>query len=117
MCSSKATEDWEITEDGLYVATRDYLIRRGFCCAHKCRNCPYINWRNQSQWEPLPAECIKSARVAPKSMAGAQTLLHYHEQQLEQCEEHEVFRHKELIEHYKRLLKCWGKNRQSSMRY
>lgn len=111
MSFGKATEDWEITENGLYVATRDYLTRRGFCCANKCRNCPYINWRNQPQWEPLPAESIKQARVAPKSMAGAQTLLHYHEQQLEECEENEVSRHKELVEHYKRLLMCWAKSR------
>ena len=109
MCSGKATEDWEITENGLYVATRDYLTRRGFCCANRCRNCPYINWRNQSQWEPLAATYIRSTRVAPRSVAGAQVLLQYHEQQLELCEKHEVSRHEEAVEHYKRLLVCWTK--------
>jgi hypothetical protein len=109
MYSGKTSEDWEITENGLYVATRDYLTRRGFCCANKCRNCPYINWRNQPQWEPLPAKYIKCTRVAPKSVAGARALLQYHEQQLEQCEKDEVSRHEALIAHYKQLLKCWTK--------
>lgn len=111
MGSCKTTDDWEITESGLYVATRDYLIRRGFCCANKCRNCPYINWRNQSHWKPLPAEAVKQTRVAPKSKAGAQALLRYHEQQLEQCEKEEIDRHKTSIEHYQHLLKCWAKSR------
>ena len=34
--------DWEIDSNGLYVATRSFLVRRGFCCANQCRNCPYI---------------------------------------------------------------------------
>lgn len=28
-------------ESGLYVFTRDYLLRRGTCCKSGCRNCPY----------------------------------------------------------------------------
>jgi hypothetical protein len=109
MYSSKTKEDWEITKDGLYVATRSYLTRRGFCCANKCRNCPYINWRNQPNWEPLPAECVKrTSCVAPKSVAAAQQLLSHHEQQLEQCEPQEASKHQEAIEHYQWLLKRWG---------
>ncbi|HLZ69935.1 MAG TPA: DUF5522 domain-containing protein [Dehalococcoidia bacterium] len=33
--------DFELNEDGLMVATRDFLLRRGFCCGCGCRNCPY----------------------------------------------------------------------------
>jgi hypothetical protein len=32
--------DWLI-EDGLYVATRSGLLRRGYCCGSGCRNCPW----------------------------------------------------------------------------
>ena len=28
-------------ENGLFVLTRDYLLRRGTCCDSGCRNCPY----------------------------------------------------------------------------
>src|ERR1700704_3847661 len=49
------SNDWMIDANGFYVATRSFLIRRGFCCANQCRNCPYINWRNSPTWKPLPA--------------------------------------------------------------
>jgi 23S rRNA (cytidine1920-2'-O)/16S rRNA (cytidine1409-2'-O)-methyltransferase len=28
-------------ESGLMVLTEDYLLRRGYCCGSRCRNCPY----------------------------------------------------------------------------
>lgn len=28
-------------EDGLWVFTAHYLLKRGFCCASGCRHCPY----------------------------------------------------------------------------
>ncbi len=28
-------------EDGLFVFTREFLLRRGYCCESGCRNCPY----------------------------------------------------------------------------
>lgn len=33
--------DWEVV-DGLWIATRSGLIRRGYCCGSGCRNCPYV---------------------------------------------------------------------------
>ncbi|MBX3041496.1 MAG: hypothetical protein KF789_12385 [Bdellovibrionaceae bacterium] len=33
-------QDFEM-ENGLMVLTREYLLRRGFCCGNGCRNCPY----------------------------------------------------------------------------
>ncbi len=101
-------EDWEITDDGLYVAKREFLIRRGYCCANKCRNCPYINWRLQPEWQPIPAVSIKRNRVANRSVEAAQALLHYHTQQLETCVLQEQDRHKQMIQHYTRLLEQWG---------
>ncbi|WP_126549441.1 DUF5522 domain-containing protein [Dictyobacter kobayashii] len=108
MYSRKEEGDWEVTANGLYVATRGYLIRRGFCCSNKCRNCPYINWRNNPHWQPLPAECIKRARVSPKSTCAAQTLLAHHEQELQHCQPAEKARHQEMVAHYTRLLEQWG---------
>ncbi|GCF06637.1 DUF5522 domain-containing protein [Dictyobacter arantiisoli] len=108
MYSRKDAEDWEVTANGLYIATRDYLVRRGFCCSNKCRNCPYINWQNCTSWEPLPAECIKRTRVSPKSIAAAYALLDYHEQQLQHCQPAEVPRHQAMIEHYNLLLERWN---------
>ena len=28
-------------ENGLYVFTAHYLLRRGYCCQSGCRHCPY----------------------------------------------------------------------------
>ncbi len=28
-------------EDGLFVLTAGYLLRRGYCCGSGCRHCPY----------------------------------------------------------------------------
>jgi hypothetical protein len=28
-------------ENGLYVFTEQYLLKRGFCCQSGCRHCPY----------------------------------------------------------------------------
>ena len=28
-------------ENGLYVFTTEYLLRRGYCCQSGCRHCPY----------------------------------------------------------------------------
>jgi hypothetical protein len=100
--------DWEIAEDGLYVATRDFLIRRGYCCANRCRNCPYINWRQRRDWQPLPIECIRRRCVKPKVIAGARELLYLHEQQLQQCQTKERDYHRGMIAHYRRLLETWG---------
>jgi hypothetical protein len=43
-----ATEDRKSDEDvdyyienGLYVFTEQYLLKRGYCCQSGCRHCPY----------------------------------------------------------------------------
>jgi len=33
-------EDYYL-ENGLMVLTARYLLRRGYCCEHGCRNCPF----------------------------------------------------------------------------
>ena len=31
-----------ILENGLFVLTREYLLKRGTCCGSGCRHCPYV---------------------------------------------------------------------------
>lgn len=30
-----------VIEEGLFVLTRAFLLRRGYCCGSGCRHCPY----------------------------------------------------------------------------
>ncbi|MDQ3393526.1 MAG: DUF5522 domain-containing protein [Bacteroidota bacterium] len=39
-------EDYYFNEEGLMVFTSAYLLKRGYCCKNKCRNCPYNKWDN-----------------------------------------------------------------------
>ena len=109
MTSQDQEADWEITEQGLYIATRGFLVRRGYCCANRCRNCPYINWRLQSTWQPVPAECVKQVRVAPKAIGGACAMLHFHEEQFDEAGSDQQEYHRTMIGHYRLLLEQWGK--------
>jgi hypothetical protein len=34
-------------ENGLYVFTSTYLLRRGYCCDSGCRHCPYSKEPNE----------------------------------------------------------------------
>lgn len=33
--------DYYVNEDGLFVFTSHYLLKRGYCCKNGCRHCPY----------------------------------------------------------------------------
>ncbi|MEO6168793.1 MAG: DUF5522 domain-containing protein [Chitinophagales bacterium] len=33
--------DYYINEEGLFVFTASYHLKRGFCCNSGCRHCPY----------------------------------------------------------------------------
>ncbi|HEX8920283.1 MAG TPA: DUF5522 domain-containing protein [Pyrinomonadaceae bacterium] len=34
-------------ENGLYVFTASFLLRRGYCCDNGCRHCPYPKESNE----------------------------------------------------------------------
>jgi hypothetical protein len=34
-------KDYYINEEGLLVLTKEFLLRRGFCCKNNCKHCPY----------------------------------------------------------------------------
>jgi hypothetical protein len=109
MVSFQEEGDWEVTSEGLYIATRGFLTRRGYCCANRCRNCPYINWRSDPAWQPIPAECVRRMRVSPKAVAGAKAQLRAHEHWLSQCTaETEQEYHRAMVQHYHWLLERWG---------
>ena len=111
MCPLEDEGDWEITSEGLYVATRGFLMRRGYCCANRCRHCPYINWHGSAEWQPIAPGCVRRMRVSAKAVAGAHLLLQYHEQQLRKCRSDEREWHQEMVEHYNMLLVQWGVKR------
>ncbi|MGE0172587.1 MAG: DUF5522 domain-containing protein [Oligoflexales bacterium] len=33
--------DYYVDENGLFVFTREYHLKRGYCCHSGCRHCPY----------------------------------------------------------------------------
>lgn len=33
--------DYYINEEGLYVFTAQYLLKRGYCCGNGCKHCPF----------------------------------------------------------------------------
>jgi hypothetical protein len=103
----QGSDDWIIDANGFYIATRSFLIRRGYCCANECRNCPYINWRNSPTWEPLPAEAVHMIEVSPKALEGARKALTYHERQLQSGSQAEEALHQTMIAHYRMLLERW----------
>ena len=101
------TTDWEIDANGLYVATRSFLVRRGFCCANQCRNCPYINWRDSPVRQPLSPAAVKVTAVSPRALEGARKALARHEQRDQQENPSEAAYHQAMIAHYRLLLERW----------
>ena len=93
--------------NGLWIATRSFLIRRGYCCANQCRHCPYINWRNIQTWQPGPDEAVQFAEVSPKALQAIHQQLAYHQQQMQVDNDAHKALHQSLIEHYKLLLERW----------
>ena len=45
----KQGKDYYI-ENGLFVFTEHYLLKRGYCCESGCRHCPY-GFRKEAQAE------------------------------------------------------------------
>lgn len=35
--------------DGYRIFTKEYLLKRGFCCNNFCKNCPYKNKENNGK--------------------------------------------------------------------
>ena len=104
MQEAEDEEDWQIDEQGFYVATRGFLIRRGYCCGNRCRNCPYLNWRNAPGWRPTPAATVQFAHVAPTILDAISARLTLHEQLQQPGDPDERER---LIAHYRLLLERW----------
>ncbi len=105
--STSDEADWEITREGLYVATRGFLVRRGYCCANRCRHCPYINWHNTCSWQHGPHAAVQSVLVSKKALAEVREHLHYHQLQL-QAHPEEISYHEAQCAHYRFLLQQWA---------
>lgn len=35
-------KDYYLNDEGLMIFTKEYLLKRDYCCGNKCLNCPYI---------------------------------------------------------------------------
>jgi|SRR5437762_7627039 len=101
------SDDWIINSNGLYVATRSFLIRRGYCCANQCLNCPYVNWRSSLTWKPLDASMIRITKVSVKVIEGIKNALVLHERQVRHGSQSEEAFHQQMIAHYRLLLRRW----------
>lgn len=38
---NKITNEDFYREDGKIIFTKEYHLKRGYCCGNKCRHCPY----------------------------------------------------------------------------
>ena len=44
----KEGEDYYFNEEGLMVFTKDYHLKRGYCCKSGCKHCPWNYKKNQA---------------------------------------------------------------------
>lgn len=56
----KEQEDYYFNEEGLMVFTKEYHLKRGYCCKNKCLNCPWNYGR------PSNRDALKSKDNASK---------------------------------------------------
>ncbi|MDA9656178.1 DUF5522 domain-containing protein [Flavobacteriales bacterium] len=36
-------DDFYISDNGLLIFTKEYHLKRGYCCLNNCKHCPYKN--------------------------------------------------------------------------
>ncbi|MCB9251528.1 MAG: hypothetical protein H6605_03625 [Flavobacteriales bacterium] len=41
MLKKERTDDYYFNEKGLLVFTKEFHLKRGFCCGNKCLHCPF----------------------------------------------------------------------------
>jgi hypothetical protein len=41
--------DYYINQDGNFVFTKEYHLKRGYCCKNKCLHCPWNYGKSQSK--------------------------------------------------------------------
>jgi len=59
--SDELTEGIDYTiENGRWIFTAAFLLRRGYCCESGCRNCPYGFRRPSENPPPPPPKADKS---------------------------------------------------------
>ncbi len=43
--------DYYIDENGFFVFTKEYHLKRGYCCGNNCKHCPWRESENEKQSE------------------------------------------------------------------
>jgi hypothetical protein len=56
------TSDYYINEDGLQVFTKEFLLKRGYCCLSACSHCPYEDSKNINPDIPFEFQTKKSSK-------------------------------------------------------
>jgi hypothetical protein len=49
---SLKTEDYYQSPEGFVVFTKEYHLKRGYCCKSGCRHCPYNYKRKDDNYSP-----------------------------------------------------------------
>jgi hypothetical protein len=44
--------DYTFNENGLLVFTKEYHLKRGYCCGSGCKNCPYPKDQKNGKQNP-----------------------------------------------------------------
>jgi hypothetical protein len=44
-------EDFYINENGKYVFTENFHLKRGYCCNNNCKHCPYKSKENENNFK------------------------------------------------------------------
>ncbi len=51
--------DYYINEDGLFVFTKEYHLKRGYCCKNKCLHCPWDYGKPRESDHPKASDGTK----------------------------------------------------------
>ena len=56
--------DYIIDTDGKAEFTPEFLLKRGYCCEHDCRFCPFITAHGGSERERTADACVSAGSLA-----------------------------------------------------
>jgi hypothetical protein len=57
-------------ENKKWIFTKEYLLKRGYCCHFKCRNCPYNNERKENMIKELYANDPTNVKAGSTKFEG-----------------------------------------------
>ena len=58
--------DYYINEDGNFVFTKEYHLKRGYCCKNKCLHCPWDYGKTQTNSNDVNPEDEPGQKPIPE---------------------------------------------------